>query len=124
MSMKDHDLLEFCSTPLTAKHVPREQKRAEEQLNIAIELAELGTWSYHIPSNEINYCNRIKEWCGFSAAHADLESRFLTIHEDDRERAQRNLKKALQPGSGNFYRDEYKVINLKDGTERIFRSQG
>lgn len=120
----DHDLLELCSDLLSSEHTEREQKLAEEQLNIAIELAELGTWSYYVLTDEVNYCDRIKDWCGFNTTHATMESRFITVHEDDRERAQANLIKALQPGAGNFYRDEYRVIHLKDGTERVFRSLG
>ncbi|MFL5727944.1 MAG: PAS domain S-box protein, partial [Cytophagaceae bacterium] len=98
-------------------------QESSEQLSLAIESAEMGTWSINFLTSEVFFSERVRSWYGFTGATIDFESGFLAIHAEDRERVQSKLQESLSSGS-DFYEDEYRIRNLQNGTERIVRPVG
>lgn len=97
---------------------------AEDQLRMAIEAAEMSTWNIDLVTGEVHFSERVREWYGFSGEAIDMQSGFLAIHEEDRERVVERFRQSLQPEAGDFYEDEYRIINLRDGSMRIVRPVG
>jgi len=99
-------------------------ENVEAALRVAIELAELGTWEFDAATGQVTYSDRVKEWFGITKAGNDSQLVLDPIHPDDRERVKTALIQALQPGSDGLYEEEYRLINLITGVERIIHSQG
>ncbi|MBY8962019.1 PAS domain-containing protein [Flavobacterium sp. D11R37] len=99
-------------------------EEAEASLRGAIELAELGTWSFYPESSMVTYSERMLQWFGFDGKTVNLEQVLEVIHAKDRERIAAAVEKALQPGSDRHYDEEYTVVNRLNGRERILHAQG
>lgn len=98
-------------------------EEAEASLRGAIELAELGTWSLHPITFQLDFSERLLQWHGLDNSHDNVEV-FNTVHERDRERISASVARALAPGSDGVYDEEYTIINKVNGRERIIHSQG
>jgi PAS domain S-box-containing protein len=100
----------------------QELAKAEGQLRIAINSAELGTWTIDPRSGHAYISERVKEWYGLDEDAVDLQSGFLAIHENDREKVVNKFMETLKPGNSDLYEDEYRVVNLKNKEQRIIRA--
>lgn len=95
---------------------------AELALRDAIELAELGTWNIDAKTGLINYSDRIKYWFG-ADDNLSNDKTYETIHQKDRVRIQNAIAYAMTIESGGIYDEEYVVVDLYSGRERIVHSQ-
>lgn len=97
---------------------------AEASLRGAIELAELGTWNI-IPHEEtVVFSERMLQWFGFESNTYNLSDTTLPVHPQDRARIEKAYQKAIEPGGTGKFDEEYTVINIVTGRERIIHSQG
>lgn len=97
---------------------------AEAELRSAIELAELGTWSYDIKTNAAVWSQRHAEIFGLDNTEFDLEEAMTCIADEDRERVRDLFFQTIQPGAERHYKAEYKVINPKTGKRLIVQANG
>ncbi|MEO6610875.1 MAG: PAS domain S-box protein, partial [Chitinophagaceae bacterium] len=111
----------------TTEKVNNLKKIAEskDQLNFAIEAAELGTWDYNPLTYKFTGNNRLKDWFGLPhEAQIDLTLAIEVMFETDRSRVADAIQKALQYESGGLYDIEYGIINPVTKQERIVRAKG
>jgi hypothetical protein len=99
-------------------------EEAEASLRGAIELAELGTWSFYPEGGMVTYSERMLQWFGFDGKTVKVEEVLKAIHEKDRERVAAAITRTLKPGSDRHYDEEYTVVNRINGRERILHAQG
>jgi PAS domain S-box-containing protein len=108
----------------TGKKAAQENlKESKEQLEFAIEAAELATWDFDIANNKFTANHRYNEWFGFAATAEKGTELFLeAIAEEDRERVIKAYIDAVT-FPGNTYDIEYKIKSA-DRKERILHGQG
>jgi PAS domain S-box-containing protein len=103
-------------------------KKAEEskdQLQFAIDAAELGTWDLNPATNRFTGNDRLKSWFGLAAdAEIDLSMALDIIADKDRQRVAEAIQAALQPGSPGQYDLEYTIVNRLDRRERFVKAKG
>ncbi|MCC8423999.1 PAS domain-containing sensor histidine kinase [Mucilaginibacter sp. UR6-11] len=98
---------------------------AKNELEFAIEAADLGTWDLDPKTNKFICNDRLKEWFGLPAdEEIALESAVAAIADEDRERVIEAIKKSMASGSDGNYNVIYTVKSLKDGTRRIVEATG
>ena len=98
---------------------------SKNELEFAINAAELGTWELNPLTNKLTTNNRLRNWFGLSAAEEiDLKHATDIIDHKDRQRVAEAIEKALQFSSGGEYNEDYKIINPKTKEERVVRAKG
>jgi PAS domain S-box-containing protein len=95
---------------------------AQENLQSAIEVAELGTWTLHLDAQKVSYSWRMAEWFGVQGSEASLDEMFNSIHPDDRSRVKAVIENTL--ATRQPYEVEHRVINQLTGVERIIHVRG
>ncbi|MGA9639259.1 PAS domain S-box protein [Flavobacterium sp.] len=107
------------------KNIELQLKENKEQLEFAIEAAQLGTWDYNPLSNTFSANSRLKEWFGIQEENeTELTDVLNTIAESDRELVASAIQKALQYSSGGNYDVEYTIINPILKNEIIVHAKG
>ncbi|GGF28238.1 hypothetical protein GCM10011518_41930 [Flavobacterium limi] len=99
-------------------------QEAEQNMRIAVELAQLGTWSIDVASNGLTYSDRLIEWFGYDPAARDYNEVIPIIANEDRERVAEAVAWALDPQSGGLYDQTYTVIHRVTEKKRILHAQG
>ncbi|RYF98393.1 MAG: GGDEF and EAL domain-containing protein, partial [Chitinophagaceae bacterium] len=102
------------------------QKRLEEAesaLRSAIELAELGTWTYDIESGLAKYSSRLADWYGVNE-NANYPGLAPSLEVEDEARLKKAINSAIQNGAAGSIDIEYTVINNVTGQQRIIHLQG
>ncbi|WP_316771412.1 PAS domain-containing protein [Pedobacter frigiditerrae] len=97
----------------------------KEELEFALNAAELGTWDYNPLTNKFTANKRLKKWFGLpSTAEIDLNLALNSIIEKDREKVSSAISDALDFNSGGNYTIQYTIVNAKNGKERIVKAKG
>lgn len=113
------------ATDVTALVLGRKQlMETQERLRLAVESAEMATWSINIQNGEVHFSQRARDWYGFAGETINMYDGFNAIHPEDRERAVSNMQQALDPAREGFYEDEYRVVNLQTKVLRVLRVSG
>jgi PAS domain S-box-containing protein len=100
-------------------------KGSEDRLRLAVESTGLGTWDWNLITGELKWDERCKAVFGLPPdAEVDYEVFLAGLHPDDRERADRVVRQALDPEGGGEYRIEYRTVGLKDGVDRWVAARG
>ena len=100
-------------------------KGSEDRLRLAVESTGLGTWDWNLITGGLKWDERCKAVFGLPPdAEVDYEVFLAGLHPDDRERADRVVRQALDPESGGEYRTEYRTVGLTDGVERWLAARG
>lgn len=98
---------------------------SKEELEFALNAAELGTWDLNPLTNKFTANKRLKKWFGLPPdAEIDLNLALNAIIEKDRKRVNEAILKALDFSSGGNYTIDYTIVNAKNGRERIVRAKG
>lgn len=95
---------------------------AEENLRLAIDTAELGTWYFDLQRGEMSLSDRISNWLGTEPV-SDLKSLLINIHPKDVEHIGNSLNRAIQTGYSEPCDKEFTLINRLTGQERIVHAQ-
>ncbi|WP_257457315.1 sensor histidine kinase [Archangium lipolyticum] len=98
----------------------------EERLRLAVEATGLGTWDYDPTTGDLLWDERCKVLFGLPPdARVESYDTFLAaLHPEDRERAHRLVRDALDPAGSHTYRTDYRIVGLQDGIERWLSSNG
>ncbi|MGF7079825.1 ATP-binding protein [Mucilaginibacter sp. UYCu711] len=98
---------------------------AKNELEFAIEAADLGTWDLNPKTLKFIGNDRLKDWFGLPYdTEIALESAVAAMVEEDRERVNETIAKAMAKGSDGSYNVIYTIQNLKDGARRIVEAKG
>lgn len=97
----------------------------KNELEFAVEAAELGTWDLNPETGAFTANARLKEWFGLKPEEIiPLPLATAVIAEEDRERVNVAISTAMQFKSGGHYDIEYKIIHPITGYERIVKAKG
>lgn len=100
-------------------------RESKEELEFAIDAAELGTWDLNPQTNKFLGNNRLKDWFGLKPeAEIELPLAISVIAGKDRDRVAQDIQNALLPSSGGKYDTEYTIIHPETKTERVVRAKG
>lgn len=98
---------------------------SNDQLQFAIEAAELATWDYNPITDTFTANDRLKDWFGITGNREVLLSEAINaMAEEDRERVAALIRDSLQFESGGSYETEYTLVNVQNGTRRFIRARG
>ncbi|CAN5469710.1 hypothetical protein BH11BAC2_BH11BAC2_14230 [soil metagenome] len=98
---------------------------SNDQLNFAIEAAELGTWDFNPITKKFTCNHRLKEWFGLQdEIENDLSKALEAISVKDRERVSKGIQNALLYELGGHFDVEYSIINPSSHKEIIVRGKG
>ncbi len=98
---------------------------SRDQLQFAIESAELGTWDFNPATNKFTANDRLKGWFGLKPeTEIDLSMALNAIAEKDRQRVSDAIQKSLDFASGGKYEIEYSILNPITGKEIIVQAKG
>jgi signal transduction histidine kinase/DNA-binding response OmpR family regulator len=85
----------------------------EERLRMAIEVAQIAAWDWHLPSGQMTWSTDPELLFGFPKGSFGPELRMSrTLHPDERSRVEESLTNALRSGA---YEAEYRAVR-PDGT--------
>lgn len=101
----------YVSEDITARHAAALLvQQSEAHARLALDVAEIGTWSWHVDDDVFEADERCREIAGLPARAAlTLEQAMLRLHPDDRGLAEATLSAVLAPGSGGAGGAEVRV---------------
>ena len=100
-------------------------RETEERRRLAVEAANIGTWSFDVNTLTPHWDDRCRALAGLPADKAVTHKVYMAnIHPDDRERVQALTEAALDPAGSGAYRAEYRVVGPVDGAERWISAAG
>ncbi|RYE11277.1 MAG: PAS domain-containing sensor histidine kinase, partial [Sphingobacteriales bacterium] len=103
----------------------KEQAENSDQLQFAIDAAELGTWELNPLTQKIRANARLKSWFGLPAdEELELSLAVKSIAEKDRDRVVEAITRALDISSGGKYDITYTIINPVTKIERVVKTKG
>jgi PAS domain S-box-containing protein len=105
---------------LSRQHV----KESEEELRMAMEIAQLGTFRIELPSTLATYSDRIRNWFGLSSHSQDLQTFFGKIHPDDQPYVEQRIQGTLLSEGNSRHDLNYRVPNPENGQTRYLHSFG
>ena len=97
---------------------------AESSLRVAVELAQLGTWSIDVATGGLTFSDRLIEWFGYDPGAQDYNQVIPILEAGDQERVDQAVAWALHPDSDGVYNEIYTVIHPNTGHKRILHAQG
>jgi PAS domain S-box-containing protein len=98
---------------------------SEEQLRIAIEGGDLGTYDLSPQKGELNWSAKTKALFGLPPdAEVNYDLFLSSLHPEDKERVYAANQKAMDIQYGGLYQNEYRTIGITDGKLRWVRSKG
>lgn len=99
---------------------------SETRLRLATTTGGIGIWDFDPLTGRLEWDERCKTIFGLPLdAQVTYEGSFLAgLHPDDRERADRAVREALQPGGTGSVEIEYKTIGITNGIERWVAAKG
>jgi PAS domain S-box-containing protein len=119
------DLTERREAERRLKHLMGELESSEARLRLALDAAELGTWSYDLATQKHHWDARAKELFGLPPeAPVDVEAWRAGAHPEDREWVAEAVRRALAGENGGFFAAEYRTVGLQDGVLRWLASRG
>jgi PAS domain S-box-containing protein len=124
VAMENARLTEILQREIALADAARaEQRSAERRLRLALDAAQLGTWSWRATTGLVDFDQRGAELFGV-AAHVPISRDYLRDHivlREDVDLTAQDLRTVL--AAGGQYRAEYR-IRLPDETERWIAANG
>ena len=100
-------------------------EESEEQLRIAIEGGELGTFDFTPKADQLIWSAKTKEFFGLPPdAHVDYKTYLAALHPEDRGTSKAIAQQQAFLKEDGLYELEYRTIGITDGKLRWLRSKG
>lgn len=114
------------STDITHRlHEKAALQESEERLRLALEVADLGTYDWDLPTGLIHWSSKIRQIFRLPEdAQITQEKRASLIHPQDRDHALDLVKAACDAASGGRYRAEYRVLPVDGSPARWIDARG
>ncbi len=114
-----------CTETTDVVNAMRDLEDSREELQQAIDNAELATWDFDPASEKFTSNERLKEWFGLPQEESiDLRKALDSISDKDRDRVAEAIGNALRYEQGGKLDVEYTLIHPSTGRERIVRGKG
>ncbi|WP_056634449.1 PAS domain-containing hybrid sensor histidine kinase/response regulator [Sphingomonas sp. Leaf231] len=98
---------------------------SEEQLRLALDVAEIGEWDVDHISGSMFWPPRVKAMFGISPdVPVTLDDFHNGVHPDDRERTRAAYESASDPDRRALYDVEYRTVGREDGVVRWVAAKG
>jgi PAS domain S-box-containing protein len=98
---------------------------SKEELEFAINAAGLGTWDLNPLTNKFTCNDRLRDWFGLpSGTEVDLTIALNSIKDNDREKVEKAIQKALVYETGGDYSVQYTIKNALTDKERVVNAKG
>ena len=118
-------VLVICTETTQKVNYLHDLTRSKQELEFAIDAADLGTWDLNPRTNRFTANPRLKEWFGLRPEdEIELSLAIAAMHEEDRQRVTNAILRALDPDSGGYYEIEYRITNPLTGIARIVCAKG
>jgi PAS domain S-box-containing protein len=86
-------------------------RETEEQLRLALDSANLGTFDYDLKARVVHWDEHTKRMCGIPRGHdPTYEEAAEFLHPDDRKQVETALAEAFAPGADGSYEAEFRII--------------
>jgi PAS domain S-box-containing protein len=103
----------------------QEIQTAQESLQGAIELAELGTWQVNLTTGQTDYSDRLRSWCGIGKDEIiTIDRAYHSVRKSDWALIKAAVVRATTPGSDGIYEVEFTLEAAHTGQERILHARG
>ncbi len=102
------------------KQVEKSLKISKEQLQVAMESAELGAWNIDPAANHLESDDRFRIIFHGSNAPLTYEAAFEALHPDDRDRIRDAVAAAIRPDNPSPYTEEYRVVHPNGAIRWVF----
>lgn len=86
-------------------------QKALEQLQTALEAAQLGIWQHDLTTNIVSLDERARSHYGIESVAVSLEEIISRVHPDDAPRLAREVAAAMDPQSDGKFFTEYRVVH-------------
>lgn len=97
----------------------------EARLTAAVDLLQLGLYSWDPNTNALKWDSRVKAMWGLSSdAVEDYETWQSAVHPDDVARVDEAVQRSADPDGDGIYDVEYRVIGIEDHVERWVATRG
>jgi PAS domain S-box-containing protein len=114
-----------CSETTDKVKTLEEIRESKDELDFAINAAELGAWELNPRTNRFTGNDRLKQWFGLKPDEEIALSLAIDVIADkDKQSVVDAIQAAMHPSSGGAYNIEYTIINPVDKKERIVRAIG
>ncbi|MCU0635019.1 MAG: PAS domain-containing protein [Gemmatimonadaceae bacterium] len=112
-------------TDISARKGAEQALRASEaNAALALGVARLGTWTWHVDAHEVEADARCRQVCGFPAeGRIGIEELRHRVHADDWPRIRQALRGALATERDGFYGEEFRMVHA-DGSLHWVVSRG
>ncbi|MDJ1504252.1 PAS domain S-box protein [Xanthocytophaga agilis] len=112
------------ATEVTGQVQARQKiEEAEAFMRNAVDLAQLGTWSFDPVTNHVFYSQRFQEWFNLTQGDADLNEIYASISPDDIDRIKDAVDWAMNIESGGVFDEEYTIQNPVHGKKYILHAK-
>lgn len=99
-------------------------RQSEARTRLALEVAQIGTWSVEPEQEFVLADPRCRSICGFPPeGPLDLPTALAFIHPDDLARVQAALERAFDPAGDGVYNEDYRFVHT-DGSVRWVLCRG
>ncbi|WBK01838.1 PAS domain S-box protein [Methylocystis parvus] len=99
-------------------------RESEFRLQLALNSGNIGIYEWRIETGELIWDDRLRaQWGARSNSPISHQTFFDVIHPADRERVRSAVDRALKPGSGRIFLEEYRV-SCSGGAERWVAATG
>jgi len=118
-------VLVICNETTNEVKTYQEIVQTKNELEFAIEAAELGTWDLNPATNKFIGNDTLKTWFGLPTdAEIELHSAIEVILDADRQRVTNAIEKAMDYQTGGSYDISYTIINPLNPAPRMVRAKG
>jgi PAS domain S-box-containing protein len=102
----------------------RKIEESREELQLALEIANLGAFRVDLRTNMATYSQRIREWFGLAGEELSLDEIITHVHPEDQSRVKQALDDASVSETHSRHDVTYRVVHPHDHTLRHLRSFG
>ncbi len=103
------------------KSLELEQQHSAEHLQLSMDIARLGSWSYEFPTKVVEMDSRCQEIHGVRPEEVQEDIHQKVVHPDDMAARTKALQEALDPVGNGRMELEHRIYNQKDGELRWVR---
>ncbi|WP_247237352.1 PAS domain S-box protein [Telluribacter sp. SYSU D00476] len=102
------------------------QQESEDWMRIALDAAEMGTWTYDPRTGVEVWDDRCREIFGIPRSSGNIQygETMKQVHPDDVERLWETVQAALDPLTGGSYHSDHRIIDATTGSVKWVRSRG
>lgn len=105
------------------KRLEEEREKLAEQLQLALDAAQMGWWHYDAARQACSWDDTTKKICGLSTNAGNAPELAQLIHRDDLDRVGKEFQRAMNPADPQPYGSQFRMVR-GDGTERWIEAHG